>query len=68
MELLLVTLVGLGVLGAIVMLMILLYAASLGSRKSYCCPKCGEQIKTEYLDAQHCGMCGTPLNQNGGIQ
>ena len=68
MEFLLVVFVGLGVLGAIVLLMILLYASSLGSRRSYACPKCGEQLTTEYLDAKHCNMCGAPLGPNGGIQ
>ena len=39
----------------------LLYARSVRSRKRYCCPKCGEQISVELMEAGHCNLCGTPL-------
>lgn len=51
------TLVGLVLLAPIVF-----FAFSLASRKSYSCPQCGERITTEYLDAEHCSMCGAPLS------
>ncbi|MBN2477213.1 MAG: hypothetical protein JXB62_21575 [Pirellulales bacterium] len=50
-------------IGLVILLPILLYVFAVGSRKSYRCPNCGERITTEYLNAQHCNMCGAPLDQ-----
>lgn len=44
-----------GLLGAV------LYTRSVGSRKRYCCPQCGEQLTVELMKAQHCNLCGAPL-------
>jgi hypothetical protein len=50
------------VIGAIVIVAgALLYARSVGSRKRYCCPQCGEQISVELMDASHCNVCGAAL-------
>ena len=50
-------------IGMATLVPIVLFAFALASRRSYRCPRCGEQITTEYLDAQHCGMCGAPLRR-----
>jgi hypothetical protein len=48
-------LVTVGVLGAF-----WAYAAS--SRKTYTCTQCGEVYKNmEFMDAQHCNVCGAKL-------
>lgn len=48
--------------GAIVVALgALLYARSVGSRKRYCCPQCGEQISVELMKAGRCNVCGAPL-------
>jgi len=59
-------LVGLAIyvlIGTVILAPIVFYVFAVGSRKSYRCPHCGEQITTEYLDANRCNMCGTPLKQ-----
>lgn len=33
------------------------------SRRTYVCPSCGEKIRTEYLEAERCSVCGTSLKQ-----
>lgn len=43
---------------------ILFYVLAVSSRRKYRCPKCGEKLQTEYLDAKRCGMCGAPLERN----
>jgi predicted amidophosphoribosyltransferase len=42
---------------------ILLFLCAVGSRQSYRCPQCGEQLTTEYLKAKRCSMCGAPLSE-----
>ncbi len=49
---------------ALVVLGILFYVLAVSSRRRYCCPKCGEKLQTEYLDAKRCGMCGAPLERS----
>ena len=50
--------------GALVLtLAVVLYLCAVSSRKSYRCPKCGEKMRTEYLDAKRCGMCGAPIER-----
>jgi len=49
---------------AVVVLAILFYVLAVSSRKSYRCPQCGEKLRTEYLDARRCGMCGAPLERS----
>ncbi len=49
---------------AVVVLAILFYVLAVSSRRSYRCPKCGEKLLTEYLDAKRCGMCGAPLERS----
>jgi predicted RNA-binding Zn-ribbon protein involved in translation (DUF1610 family) len=41
----------------------LLYGLEVASRRSYRCPKCGEQIAAEYLKAKRCNTCGAPLRE-----
>jgi hypothetical protein len=48
----------------LVALAILFYVLAVSSRRSYRCPKCGEKLRTEYLDAKRCGMCGAPLERS----
>lgn len=62
MDLVIILLVG----GGILVLALVFYLFSLNSRRSFRCPKCGEQIRTDYLKAQRCGMCGAPLEQEAG--
>ncbi len=52
---------GIGVV--VVLLSVVTYLFAVSSRKRYRCPSCGERIRTEYLDAAHCNMCGAPLQQ-----
>jgi hypothetical protein len=59
MELLIV----LGVLLVVLMIGLVFYVFSVLSRKSYRCPKCGERVGVEYMDAKRCGMCGAPLER-----
>ena len=47
----------------VIVIPLVLYLFAAASRKSYRCPKCGEQITAEYLEAKHCNMCGAPLNK-----
>ena len=49
--------------GAVVLIPVILFLFSFASRKRYRCPECGEELSTEYLDAQHCNMCGAPLER-----
>jgi ribosomal protein S27AE len=49
---------------ALVVLGILFYVLAVSSRRRYRCPKCGEKLLTEYLDAKRCGMCGAPLERS----
>lgn len=48
----------------IALLALLFYSLSVGSRRRYSCPECGERIETEHLDAKHCSMCGAPLDRS----
>ena len=48
---------GIGLFGVIAFIL------AIKSRKTYRCPSCGEAIRTEYLDARRCGMCGAPLTR-----
>ncbi len=41
----------------------LFYARSVKSRKRYCCPKCGERVAVELMEASRCNMCGAPLRE-----
>ncbi|MCP4711309.1 MAG: hypothetical protein GY869_22035 [Planctomycetes bacterium] len=51
-------------IGAVVLTVaVVLYMFAVGSRKSYQCKECGEKLRTEYLDAKRCGMCGAPINR-----
>jgi len=52
-----------GVIALFLLIPIVFFLFSVVSRKTYRCAQCGEQITTEYLDAQHCNMCGAPLNK-----
>jgi len=61
MAIVLVYLLGLVVIG---FFGLLFYFLAVQSRKRYTCPHCGERVQTEYLDASHCNMCGTPLNRS----
>lgn len=47
----------------IVLLGIFFFMLSVASRKRYRCPQCGEVIRTEYLHASRCNMCGAPLRE-----
>lgn len=49
----------------LVLLALLFYLAAVSSRKMFRCPSCGETIRTEYLNASHCNMCGAPLKREG---
>lgn len=40
---------------------LLTYLRSLLSRKKYYCPKCGEQIQVELMEASRCSVCGARL-------
>ncbi len=50
-------------IGAVVLVPIVLYIFAVGSRRSYRCPQCGEQLATEYLKAKRCNTCGAPLSE-----
>jgi len=41
------------------------YLLSVQTRKKYSCPACGEQLRTEHMNASHCNMCGAPLERLG---
>lgn len=56
-------LIWLGVPLAVLMIGVLLYVFSVLSRKGYRCPKCGERVNVEYMEAKRCGMCGAPLER-----
>jgi ribosomal protein S27AE len=45
-------------------LVALFYFLAVQSRKSYHCPACGEAVRVEHMNAQRCGMCGAPLQEN----
>jgi hypothetical protein len=50
------------VVGAMVVALgALLYARSVSSRKTYCCPQCGERVSVELMKAGRCNVCGAPL-------
>lgn len=51
------------VAGFVIVLPIVLYIFSRMSRRSYRCPSCGEELRTEYLHAKNCNMCGASLEQ-----
>ncbi len=56
--------IGYLILAGVVVIGVALYCFSVMSRKSYCCPKCGERlVGVEYLSAKRCGMCGAPLER-----
>ena len=61
MEGLVVLLIYGGIGLVVVVLGAVFYARSVSSRKRYCCPKCGEQVSVELMNAGHCNMCGTAL-------
>jgi ribosomal protein S27AE len=48
----------------IVLLAVFFYSRSVQSRKNYTCPKCGERIQMEHMDASHCNSCGAPLTRD----
>ena len=50
-------------IGLLILAPIVLYVFSVGSRRAYRCPQCGERITTEYLSAKRCNTCGAPLQQ-----
>jgi hypothetical protein len=50
-------------LGALVGVAVVVYIFSVSSRRHYRCPQCGERIRTEYLAAKRCGMCGAELER-----
>ena len=52
-----------GIVGLVIGLPVMFYIFSRMSRKSYRCPSCGEELRTEYLDAKHCNMCGASLEE-----
>lgn len=52
---------GLVLIGLLIAVM--LYVFSVLSRKGYRCPKCGERVNVEYMEAKRCGMCGAPLER-----
>lgn len=55
-------------IGVLVLLgMGLAYLASVGSRRSYQCPNCGESVRVEHMKAVRCGHCGGPLDQTEGL-
>jgi len=53
------------ILGAIIILGLFLYYISVRSRKYYKCPKCGEKIRVEHMEAENCNICGAPLEREG---
>jgi hypothetical protein len=56
-------LIPLGVLLIALLIGVMFYTFSVLSRKSYRCPKCGERVSVEYMEAKRCGMCGAPLER-----
>ncbi len=50
-------------IGILILSPIVFYVFSVGSRRAYRCPECGEQMTAEYLKAKRCNMCGAPLQQ-----
>lgn len=63
MEILIVPLMYLVVFGVIGFIGWLFYLRTLGTRKSWVCPKCGESITTDHMEASFCSSCGTELTQ-----
>ena len=49
--------------GLVVLVPVTLFICAYASRNRFRCDKCGEELVTEYLNAQRCGMCGAPLRQ-----
>jgi len=48
----------------LIVLSVVFYYFSVKSRKKYTCPKCGEEITTEHLDAKHCNVCGAEIKMD----
>ena len=44
-------------------LLALIYNRSLKSKRSYKCPHCGAEIKTEHMSAKNCDNCGAQLEE-----
>ena len=55
--------IGWAILAVALLIAVVLYVFSVLSRKSYRCPKCGERVSVEYMEAKRCGMCGAPLEK-----
>ena len=52
------------ILGLVVVLGVVVFLFSYGSRKEYVCPQCGEKTKyVEHMEARRCGHCGAPLGR-----
>ena len=48
--------------GLVLGLMIVFFLRSRESRKTYSCPRCGEQVTVELMEASRCNSCGAPLD------
>jgi uncharacterized protein (DUF983 family) len=44
---------------------IVFFLRSMDSRKWFACPKCGERLRAELMEARHCNTCGAELKQEG---
>ena len=49
--------------GLAVLVPVTLFIFAYASRSRFRCDKCGEELITEYLNAERCGMCGAALRQ-----
>ncbi len=51
------------VLVMLVPLVLFFYARSVSSRKTYVCPRCGEELRVELMEASRCNVCGSVLER-----
>lgn len=56
-------LIVIGIIALVIAVPVVFYLFSRMSRKSYRCPSCGEELRTEYLNAKNCNMCGASLEE-----
>jgi len=50
--------------GSIAVIALLTYLYARSTRRTYTCPECGEQVKTEHSNASCCPVCGHNLKEN----
>jgi hypothetical protein len=51
--------------GILVLLGLLFFLRSFGSRRTRRCPQCGEEVTTELMTATRCNTCGAAFDGRG---